>query len=158
MTPAKRPLKKLVAPPFDLAEYVVRFTTWATTKALSDRGKMIHEKMNKDDLKPLVLKYGQINPETGSYFLEFPTPVEAGAYGKVDGVTAQASIKRVMDEESAISFFTLKSLLPEVQTTITVLDEDKVNAQVLLGKITEEEYDALYSTTTTYSFIPHKFA
>jgi hypothetical protein len=184
VTPATRRAKRPRAaaaveakPAFDLPAYVEKFKVWAQSKTVAEKQKTLADKMNKEDLKPLILTQGVRDPETGSFFLAFPEETIVAGYGKVDGVTAQRQAPKVLDVEKAETWLkntTVKAkvdgkyklpdgrlakpfdLLKECQETITVFSEDKLIALRLRGIITEKQLDEFYDEKESFSFVPHK--
>jgi hypothetical protein len=61
-----------------------------------------------------------------------------------DGHKWEKRVSRALSEDDAEALLKRKRLLKECQTTITVLDESKIEALFFEGKITEAEWDEMF--------------
>lgn len=142
---------KRVERPIKVDSIVAKFRQWATIKhetaALTTRQNHL-----RDEISAYVDKHG-VKDNRGSLFLDLDTPVEVG-----DQVFRQIKRERRVstsfDEEAAEALLESKGLLAEAQTTITVLDQDKVYVLNQEGKITDEEIDSLFVQRESWAFKP----
>lgn len=92
--------------------------------------------------------------EKGNQYLEFPEPVESGGVS-CTGIKRERRVSTVLDEESAEAFLKRKRLLEKCQTTITVLDEDKILQLLYEGKISQADLDThVFKQKVNWAFIP----
>ena len=131
--------------------WVAQFLTLKDEIAvLSDRSADLRKRVMTE-----VEKSGLVD-DKGSQFLEFDPPVDFGDPGQVcTGVKREKRTAVVLDTESAETFLQRKGLLEECQTTIVVLDEDKIYGLIGAGKISERDADRhLFKKNVSWAFKP----
>lgn len=96
------------------------------------------QKTLRDRLVDYIEQFGEEDSD-GHIFLDLPV--------EIDGFSALKWEKRVsrnLAADEAEVLLKKKRLLTSCQTTITVLDESKIEALFFEGKITEEEWDEMF--------------
>jgi hypothetical protein len=92
----------------------------------------------RDRLVDYIEQFGEEDAD-GHILLDLPA--------EIDGFGAlkwEKRVSRALSEDDAEALLKRKRLLKECQTTITVLDESKIEALFFEGKITEAEWDEMF--------------
>ena len=103
------------------------------------------QKTLRDRLGELVTEHGETD-EDGHTWIDLPTPVDDLTGFKWEKRTIQN-----LDEDVAETVLKKRRLLKSCQTTITVLDESKIEALYFQEKITDEEYAEMFPKSSTYA-------
>jgi hypothetical protein len=103
------------------------------------------EKVVKARVVDAVQEMGEPD-DNGSLWLDLDAPVD----GK-SSVKYERRVSRGLDVNKAEGWLDGKGLLEECQTTITVLDEEKLLAAHYAGKISEKELDKLYTENESWA-------
>ena len=89
--------------------------------------------------------------DKGSEYVDFKEPIEGFA-----GMKRERRVIQRLDEEKAFEVLAEKKLTQLCTRTITVVDEDAVQAAFYDGKLTQDDIDAMFVTKINYAFIPRK--
>lgn len=103
------------------------------------------EKTVKARLVDTITEEGEAD-DGGSLWLDLPEPVD----GK-SSVKYERRVSRGLNVDKAEAWLDGKGMLEECQTTITVLDEEKLLAAHYAGKISEKELDKLYNENESWA-------
>ena len=132
-----------------IREWIKQFLTLkAEVETLEQRRNDLKERCRS------VVNEQGAEDDKGSLFLEFDPPIKVGAV-TCTGIKNERRITTVIDEESATEFFERLGLLKKVQTTVVVLDQDKIMALLYKGEITEADLDKhVFQKNETWAFKP----
>lgn len=121
------------------------FTTKTQAAAYAERQKTL-----RDRLAELVEQFGDTDSD-GHIFLDLPREIDG--FGSLKW---EKRVSRSLDADKAEDMLKGKRLLKSCQTTITVLDESKIEALVFQGKITTEEWDEIFPAKEIRALKPVK--
>lgn len=108
------------------------------------------EKEYKDQLAAIVETDGYTD-DKGSEYIDFSEPIEGYA-----GLKRERRVSQHLDEDKALEVLARKKLTALCTRTITVVDEEAVQAAFYDGKLTQDDIDAMFLTKINYAFIPRK--
>lgn len=125
------------------------FSEWVGLK----RQRETFEKREAELKKQLaaIVETDGYTDDKGSEYLDFPEPIEGFA-----GMKRERRVIQSMDEEKALEVLAKKKLTSLCTKTITVVDEDAVQAAFYDGKLTQDDVDAMFNVRINYAFIPRK--
>lgn len=89
--------------------------------------------------------------DKGSEYIDFKEVIDGYA-----GLKRERRVYQSLDEEKAFAVLAKKKLTALCTRTITVVDEDAVNAAFYDGKLTQDDIDAMFTVKINYAFIPRK--
>ncbi|HET7110145.1 MAG TPA: hypothetical protein VFI41_04695 [Gemmatimonadales bacterium] len=89
--------------------------------------------------------------DKGSEYIDFKEPIEGFA-----GLKRERRVYQSLDEEKAMQVLAKKKLTALCTRTITVVDQDAVQAAFYDGKLTQDDIDAMFTVKINYAFIPRK--
>jgi hypothetical protein len=90
-----------------------------------------------------IEQFGEAD-DKGHIFLDLPDEVRG-----VAGLKWERRVSRNLDADKAEKVLDKQGLLADAQTTITVLDESKIEALFYEDKITKRQYDSMFPETET---------
>lgn len=90
--------------------------------------------------------------DKGSEYIDFKGgPIEGFA-----GLKRERRVYQSLDEDKAMVVLAKKKLTALCTKTVTVVDEEAVQAAFYDGKLTQDDIDAMFVTRINYAFIPRK--
>jgi hypothetical protein len=89
--------------------------------------------------------------DKGSEYVDFKEPIEGFA-----GLKRERRVYQTLDEDKAFEVLAQKKLTQLCTRTITVVDQDAVQAAFYDGKLTQDDIDAMFTVKINYAFIPRK--
>ena len=89
--------------------------------------------------------------DKGSEYIDFREPIDGFA-----GLKRERRVYQTLDEEKAFDVLAKKKLTKLCTKTITVVDEEAVQAAFYDGKLTQDDIDAMFTVRINYAFIPRK--
>ena len=101
----------------------------------------------KERIRASVVEHGETN-SAGHVVLQVDDPVTG-----IEVVTNQKRVSKTLDLAIAEQILQDKGLHDQCLVTVKVLDEDAIMAAYHLGKLTEEDIDAMFPAKVTYAFI-----
>lgn len=143
---------------------VSRIREMLIVKAIKEQHEK-REKALKEQIHADLQSLGE-EDDQGHAFFDLPEPVEAGG-STYTRIKRQKAVTTSFDEDVAKRILAKKvveatpgdpkhSLLDECQTTIVVLDEQKIREAHFEGKITKAEIERMFPKSITYSIRPLK--
>jgi hypothetical protein len=113
---------------------------------------MLQKKLDqgKAQLKEIVQRYGQKDPESGSLFLDLGGLVSDQKIGTLKN---QRRVTRSINTESAERILKRRRLWNQMTKQVTVIDQEAVAAAYFDNKITAEEFDQIFTEQVIYSLI-----
>jgi hypothetical protein len=136
---------------------------YLNSRSLREKTQAVEDRL-KSDLMEIIEARGRTEGEGHKVLdLDDPWPMASNSKGKitesmVKGLMRQQRSPQVFDGEAALVLVQAKGIEEECVTEVsyTEIDEDKVLAANYDGKITDEEMASLYTTNTSYAFVPVK--
>jgi hypothetical protein len=104
----------------------------------------------KKNLSTIVETDGYTD-DKGSEYIDFKEPIEGYA-----GLKRERRVYQTLDEEKAFAVIAKKKLTSLCTKTITIVDEEAVQAAFFDGKLTQDDIDAMFTVRINYAFIPRK--
>jgi hypothetical protein len=147
----RKPVETSKPKPASLKALVDKFRQFATLKQQVEAQE---ERLGalKADLSTSVETLGY-QDDKGHFFLDLPEEVEVG--GKVFRTLKRERRATVgFDAARAEALLADKGLLAECQTTIVVLDEQKIKEAFYEKKISKRDLDKMFPTKVSYAFKP----
>ena len=119
---------------------------------LSKQRKMLEARESelKKSLAAIVETDGYTD-DKGSEYIDFREPIEGFA-----GLKRERRVYQSLDEDKAFEVLAEKGLTKLCTKTITVVNEDAVQAAFYDGKLTQDDIDAMFTVRINYAFIPRK--
>lgn len=102
----------------------------------------------KKRLKSAVETLGE-EDDKGHVWLDLGESIEG-----VSRLQNQRRVSQKLDETKAEKLLASKGILEDCQTTVVVLDQDKIYAAYYEGTITEAEIDMILPSKISYAFCP----
>lgn len=114
--------------------------------------KLLGQKVDegKKALLKKVRRFGEVQPETGSFFLELDEPVSDR---KILKLKAQRAVSTRQDSEEIEKILRSKGLWDQMIEWEPVLDEGKVHAAYFDRLITDEELSRMFPKSEYFSLI-----
>lgn len=116
------------------------------------QSKLIAQQLNtgKEQLKKIVQRFGEVEPEKGSIILDLDEPVSDR---KIVKLKLQRSSTPGINQEACEEILRAKGLWDEMVEWVPQLDEGKVHAAFYDRKITDDELSRMFPQIVNYSFI-----
>lgn len=114
--------------------------------------KFLTKQLNagKEALLKIVQRHGEVQPETGSLFLELSEPISDR---KIVRLKAQRSETKGINAEACEKILKDKGLWDEMVEWVPQLDEGKVHAAYFDKKITDDELSRMFPSSVHFSLI-----
>lgn len=125
------------------------FSEWVGIKDQRETFEKRESELKK--LLSAIVETDGYTDDKGSEYVDFKEPINGYA-----GMKRERRVKQVMDEEKALVVLAKKKLTATCTRTITVVDEEAVQAAFYDGKLTQDDIDAMFMTKINYAFIPRK--
>jgi hypothetical protein len=158
-----RTVKRTTKPSVSEPTFAQRLKNFLNLKAQLELSET-HLNALKTDLSGEVETAGY-KDDKGHYWFDLDEPVEANVYDdKTDEVKTatftkvkrQRTVSAPLNEQAAHAILSKKGVLEECQTTIVVLDEEKINRVYFEGKLTKGDIEKIFPQKITWSFRPQK--
>lgn len=104
----------------------------------------------KKQLSAVVESEGYTD-DKGSEYFDFAQPIDGFV-----GMKRERRVIQSLDEGKAFEVLAEKGLTKLCTRTITVVDEEAVQAAFYDGKLTQDDIDAMFQVRINYAFIPRK--
>lgn len=134
---------------YDEAEVEETFEQWCAVKAQAEEFTKRQGTL-RTRLIDWVEQFGETD-DKGHIRLSLRNTVAGFA-----GMKYERRVSHRLDEDAAEKILAKKRLLKQCQTTITVLDEAKIELLVFNGKLTDEERAEIFPSSETWAFKPEK--
>lgn len=144
----KRTVKKPTTK-FDPKAFQETAEQWSTVKKEKEAAQKRQDTLRLR-LVSIVEQFGEAD-DYGHVFLDLDEEVDG-----LSGFKWERRVSRPLDEDEAEAILKKRRLLSACQTTITVLDESKIEALMYEGKITDEEYAKMFPEKETRALQPVK--
>jgi hypothetical protein len=125
------------------------FSEWVGIKAQRETFEKRESELKK--MLSAIVETDGYTDDKGSEYVDFKEPIDGYA-----GMKRERRVRQEMNEDKALQVLAKKKLTNTCTRTITVVDEDAVQAAFYDGKLSQDDIDAMFVTRISYAFIPRK--